>query len=88
MTFRIAAIVLILALALGLYVSKTEADRARARVQAAEREAAALRGEVATLAAEAAHLGSPERIEQLAEDGLGLEPMTPERLADREEGRP
>ncbi len=84
MMFRIAASILILALALSLYFTKTEADRARARVAVLEREAQARRGEVNTLAAEAAHLGSPARIEAIAREELGLQPVTPERL--KEEG--
>ena len=72
--FNVAALVLALGLAVGLYRAKTEAEAARARVAALEREVAAARAEVQTLAAERAYLENPARIEALAKQRLGLKP--------------
>lgn len=72
--FDIVAIVLIAVLAFGLYRMKVEADAARARIVKLEKEVTEARTQVRTLAAEAAYLSSPERIEQLARERLGLRP--------------
>jgi cell division protein FtsL len=75
--FDIVAILLIVALAIGLYRTKVEADAARARIAKLEREIGDARAQVRTLAAEAAYLSSPDRIEALARQRLGLRPATP-----------
>jgi cell division protein FtsL len=75
--FDIIAILLIVALAVGLYRTKVEADAARARIAKLERDVGDARAQVRTLAAEAAYLSSPERIEGLARERLGLRPATP-----------
>jgi cell division protein FtsL len=75
--FNIGAAVLALMLAIGLYRMKTEADAARARVGLLEGEVAAAQAELKILSAEVAVLESPERVEKLAKDKLGLTPATP-----------
>ncbi|MBU6372562.1 MAG: cell division protein FtsL, partial [Alphaproteobacteria bacterium] len=75
--FDIVAIVLIVVLAVGLYRAKLDADAARVRIERLEREVAEARDQVRTLAAEAAYLSAPDRIETLARQKLGLTPATP-----------
>jgi len=75
--FDIAAIVLIVVLAFGLYRTKVEADAARVRITRLERDVADARAQVRTLAAEAAYLSNPSRIETLARERLGLRPASP-----------
>lgn len=75
--FDIVAIVLIVVLAVGLYRAKLDADAARDRIAKLEREVAEARDQVRTLAAEAAYLSAPDRIEALARKRLGLTPATP-----------
>jgi cell division protein FtsL len=72
--FNIACVVLIVALVIGLYKTKSDAARAEARVAAMERDLADREADVRALRAEAARLESPERIERLAADQLGLRP--------------
>jgi cell division protein FtsL len=62
--------------AFALYVLKYDTRRMEARVQALERMAARLQGEIALLEAQHAHLARPERIEPMAR-ALGLAPISP-----------
>ena len=78
--FNIGAMILALALAIGLYRAKTEADTARARVRQLEGEVAAAKAELKILSAEVAVLESPERVEKLARDKLGLKPAAPAQV--------
>lgn len=83
--FNIAAAILALALAIGLYRAKTETEAVRARVAALERQLAAERAEMKTLAAERAYLENPARIEALAREKLGLQPAAPGQLRSQAE---
>lgn len=66
-----------LLLAVALYRAKSEADAVRARVVMLEAQIAHTRAEAKVLAAEAAMLDSPARIERLAKRHLNMVP--PER---------
>jgi cell division protein FtsL len=85
--FDIAAIILIAVLAFGLYRTKAEADAARVRIETLEREVADARAEVRTLAAEAAYLSNPGRIEALASERLGLRTATPSQAVGGKDAR-
>jgi cell division protein FtsL len=78
--FNIGAALLALLLAIGLYRAKTEADSARARVRQLESEVAAAQAELKILSAEVAVLESPERVEKLAREKLGLKPAAPAQV--------
>jgi cell division protein FtsL len=78
--FNIGAAILALVLAIGLYRAKTEADTARARVRQLEIEVAAAQAELKILSAEVAVLESPERVEKLAREKLGLKPAAPNQV--------
>jgi cell division protein FtsL len=73
-TFNIIAAMLVVLLAIGLYKAKSEADLARAHVQKLETEVAVQRAQIKTMAAEAAYLENPARVEKLARTELGLKP--------------
>jgi len=73
---NIAGIALIVVLVVGLYKTKSDAARAEARVAAMERDVAEREAGVRALRAEAASLESPERIEHLAAEKLGLHPAS------------
>ena len=75
-TFNIVAAALIVLLAVGLYKAKSEADVARAHVAKLQTEVVAARAQIRTLAAEAAYLESPDRVEKLARKELGLKPAS------------
>lgn len=75
-TVNILLACLIVVLVVGLYRAKTEADGMRAQVSRLESEVASARAEVKTMAAEAAYLENPERIESLARKELGLKPAS------------
>src|SRR3972149_2371201 len=79
-TFNIVAVCLIVILAVGLYKAKSEADRMRAEVAKLEGEGASARAEVKTMAAEAAYLESPKRVETLARRELGLTAAKPSQV--------
>jgi cell division protein FtsL len=83
--FNIAAACLALALAIGLYRAKTEAEAARARIAILKEEVGVIRAEVDTLAAEAAHLSAPDRIERLAREKLALKPASPGQVLSGDE---
>lgn len=76
----LAAVIVVLAV--GLYRSQMEADRARDRIAALERDIAAARADVQTLAAETAYLGRPARIEKLARETLGMRPAGLDQIRD------
>lgn len=78
--FNVLAALVAAALSVGLYRAKHEADDARRSVAELEREIARLETENRLLAAEAALLERPERIEKLAREHLG---MAPARLDQR-----
>jgi cell division protein FtsL len=72
-TLTLAAVCLTLASAFLLYGLNYETRSVEVRVQTAERTAERVRGEIAILRAERAHLARPERIEPLAR-ARGLRP--------------
>ena len=93
-TLTLAACFLALSSACLLYGLSYDTRFAEARVQSAERTAERLRGDIAILKAERAHLSRPDRIEPLAR-AQGLRPTAPSqiqgpaagRLADADQGR-
>ncbi len=68
---QIGAAVLVVALAIGLYKAKTDAARTQSHVRQLERQIEEREADLRALRAEIAHLESPARVEQLAEDHLG-----------------
>lgn len=76
----IAAGAVTLALVAGLYRVQSEATEARGRIEALEDKIADAEGEVRRLAAEAAALSRPARIEALAQRKLGVGPASLEQL--------
>ena len=93
-TLTLAACFLALSSAFLLYGLSYDTRFAEARVQSAERTAERLRGDIAILKAERAHLSRPDRIEPMAR-AQGLRPTVPAqieglpagRLADADRGR-
>jgi cell division protein FtsL len=69
---HIIAAVLILVLAVGLYKAKTDAARTEAHVRDLQGQIDDREAGLRALRAEIAHLESPARIEELAEDHLGV----------------
>jgi cell division protein FtsL len=72
--FDIAAGLTILVLAFGLYRSAIEAQEARGEIARLTSRIDAVRAENQILAAEAAYLGNPRRVEDLAGAKLGMKP--------------
>lgn len=71
---HIAALVIIALLTVGLYKAKTDAAQARAHVTQLEHDIADTQADMRALRAEIAHLETPEHVEQLAQQQLGLHP--------------
>jgi cell division protein FtsL len=69
---QIAAALIIVALAVGLYRAKSDAAKTEAHVRQLQREISEREADLRALRAEIAQLESPARIEQLAEEELGL----------------
>ncbi|MBY0562583.1 MAG: hypothetical protein K2P58_00250 [Hyphomonadaceae bacterium] len=67
-----AAVIVVALLAVGLYRAKSDAARAETRVRALNLEIAEREARLRELRSEIATLESPGRIEQLAEERLGL----------------
>jgi cell division protein FtsL len=80
--YNYAAVAVILIMAMGLYRAREEQDAARARIAVLEKKVEVARGDVQTLTAETALLGTPERIERLAREQLGLSPATLAQTGD------
>jgi cell division protein FtsL len=72
--FYAVAILIIVALAVGLYKAKTDAARTEAHVRQLEQQIERSEADLRALRAEIAELESPARIEQLAEERLGVAP--------------
>ena len=83
-TLVFAAALLALSTAFLLYAVNYDARRLDAELQHREREAERLRGDIAILKAERAHLARPARIEPLAR-AQGLLPLTARQIAGSEE---
>jgi cell division protein FtsL len=87
--WHVVGIALVVALVVGLYKAKTDAARTQSHVRELEREVGDEDARVRALRAEVARLESPENVERLARERLGLEPgaegrALPERaLAER-----
>jgi cell division protein FtsL len=79
-TLTFAAALLALSTAFLLYAVNYDARRLEAELQRREREAERLRGDIAILKAERAHLARPARIEPLAR-AQGLLPLSPRQIA-------
>lgn len=69
-----------IALMIGLYYVKTRAQSARHAADALAFQIRHERAAISVLQAEIAHLESPERIQSLAENELGLVPISTERM--------
>ncbi len=69
--YGVAALIII-ALVVGLYKAKTDAARTEAHVRQLERQIEESEASLRALRAEIAHLESPARIENLAQDHLGV----------------
>lgn len=82
---NIAAAFLALSSAFMLYSLNYDTRLVEARVQADERRLEALRGEVAVMKTERAHLARPERIAPLAAS-QGLRPAEARQFSDWETG--
>lgn len=85
---QLAAIVVIVLLTVGLYRAKSDAARTEARVRNLHAEIIEREARLRELRAEIATLENPARIEQLAEDRLGLvigqgSAALPERAIDQ-----
>ncbi|MCL4765167.1 MAG: cell division protein FtsL [Hyphomicrobiaceae bacterium] len=76
-----AAVGVALACAFLLYAVSYDTRRLELMVQAEERRAERLRGDIAVLKAELAYLSRPERIAPLAR-AMGLEPVRGEQLIE------
>lgn len=75
-TINLFLLLTALASAIALYVLKYDTRRMEARVRSLEWTVEKLKGDIARLEAEHAHLARPERIEPLAR-ALGLAPIGP-----------
>lgn len=71
---QIAAAILVVVLVVGLYKAKSDASKAEAHVRQLHNEIADTEAANRALNAEIAHLESPERVEQLAQEHLALAP--------------
>lgn len=71
-TLHIVAGLLIVALVVGLYKAKSDAQRTQAHVNELTREIGDTEAEMRRLRAEVAGLETPERVEELAEEELGM----------------
>jgi len=85
--WRIGAALLIAALAVGLYKAKSDAAKAEAHVRELRDAIAEREADLRALRSEIAQLESPARIEELAEEELGLvvgsvAPALPEQEID------
>jgi cell division protein FtsL len=86
--WHVVGIALVVALVVGLYKAKTDAAHSQTHVRALQTEVQDEEARVRALRAEVARLESPENVERLARERLGLEPgaesdALPERaLAD------
>ncbi len=74
-----AAVLIIGALAVGLYRAKSDAARTEAHVRQLQTQIEESEADLRALRAEIAHLESPARIEDLAEDHLGVVPGSASR---------
>jgi cell division protein FtsL len=81
-TLTFAAALLALSTAFLLYAVNYDARRIEAELQRRERVAERLRGDIAILKAERAHLARPARIEPLAR-AQGLVPLTAAQLVEQ-----
>lgn len=72
---EIFALTLLLLLVLGVYLAKTVAGGERAEIARLDREISAERVRTRLLKAEVAYLEQPRRLERLATNYLGLEPI-------------
>ncbi len=79
---EIGALSILLCLVVALYLSKTGAGRERSEIARVEQAIVSEQAQIRLLQAEVAHLESPERLEQLAVQHLGLAAVP----ADREIG--
>jgi cell division protein FtsL len=68
---QIAAGVLVVVLAIGLYKAKTDAARTESHVRQLQNQIDEREADLRALRAEIAHLESPGRVEQMAEQHLG-----------------
>lgn len=68
---QIAAGALIVVLAIGLYKAKTDASRTETHVRELQSQIDEREADLRALRAEIAHLESPARVEQMAEQHLG-----------------
>ena len=71
---QIAAAIIVVVLVVGLYKAKSDASKAQAHVRQLHRQIADTEAANRALSAEIAHLESPERVEQLAQEHLELAP--------------
>ncbi len=86
--FRIvnfAGVTLLLALTLGVYLAKTRASADSAAISRADRLIVAERRQIRALQAQVAGLETPERIEKMSSEYLGMVPIdaTHEMAAER-----
>lgn len=72
--WHIVGIALVVALVVGLYKAKTDAARTQTHVRELEGEVGDEDARVRALRAEVARLESPENIERLARERLGVQP--------------
>lgn len=78
---ELTGLVVMLALALVVYLGKTSGGDERSRIDRVEREIAREQARVRLLRAEVAYLEQPERLERLAREYLGMEPIGAEHEA-------
>ena len=76
---EIGALSVLLCLVVGVYLTKTGAGHERTEIARVEQEIVAERARIRLLQAEVAHLESPERLERLAVQHLGLAPVAATR---------
>ncbi|HYF23126.1 MAG TPA: cell division protein [Caulobacteraceae bacterium] len=78
---EVAALACLVLMVFWVYLAKAGAGRERAEITRIERDIATEQKALRLLRAEAAHLEQPARIEALAEQQLGLEPVPVKREA-------
>lgn len=71
---QIVAAVLVVVLVIGLYKAKTDASKTQAHVRQLQTQVDESEADMRELRAEIAHLESPTRVEQLAQDRLHMTP--------------